>query len=501
MQQLTNLDASFLHLENDHSPMHVGGVLIFDAPARGRMSLERVREHVFTRLQTARVFRQRLAMAPLHLDAPWWVEDEHFCLDHHLRRETVQAPLDLAGLETLSAEFFSKPLRRDRPLWELLYVESGEGHRTRQGGAFALLLKVHHAALDGVSAEAVISGLLDLEATPRPLPADTWTPEPMPGQAAMVWHRLFTATGWREQAQELSRSGLQLGRRFLQRLADPEERTLLPHWFTAPHTPFNVPVSARRVYCTAELSMARIRQIRRHMHGLTVNDVVLAVCAGAVRRYLADDGALPARSLVGMAPVSKRNHDEKHALGNKVSAMLIRLATDIEDPLMRLRQIHQNASCAKAYSREMTVEALFDQLPHAATAHFLSRYSQGNRARQLPPMFNLVITNVPGSPVPLYLDGAPMRSFSGMVGVFDGMALSLVVLSYGDTLSIAMTSAPEVLRDPQRLADYLADALDELEGAVRQVEMAFGPGEPLPARSLPPGARQEGPGNPLPTVG
>lgn len=485
MQQLTNLDASFLHLENDHSPMHVGGVLIFDAPARGRMSFERVREHVFTRLQTARVFRQRLAMSHLHLDAPWWVEDEHFCLDNHLSRETVRAPIDLAGLEALSAEFFSKPLRRDRPLWELLYVEPEEERRQRQGGAFAVLIKVHHAALDGVSAEAVVSGLLDLEPTPRQLPADTWVPEPMPGQAALVWHRLFTATAWREQSRELWRSGRQLGRRFLQRLADPEERALLPHWFTAPRTPFNVPISGQRLYCTAELSMARIRQIRGHMHGLTVNDVVLAVCAGAVRRYLEDEGALPGRSLVGMAPISKRNHDEKHALGNKVSAMLIRLATDIDDPLLRLRQIHQNARCAKDYSREMTVEALFDQLPHAATAHFLARYSQRNVARRMPPMFNLVITNVPGSPVPLYLDGARMRSFSGMVGVFDGMALSLVVLSYGDTLSIAMTSAPEALRDPQRLADYLADALDELEGAVRQEEMAFGPGLALPARGLP----------------
>lgn len=477
MQQLSNLDSSFLYLENDSSPMHVGGVLIFSAPVRGPMTFDRLREHVFARLQTARVFRQRLAVPAAHLDAPWWVEDEAFCLDHHLAWRTLEAPLTHDHLQALAGEFFAAPLRRDRPLWEMLYVEPASSRTRRQGGDFALLLKVHHAALDGVSAEAVITGLLDVTPTPRELPRDRWLPESRPGQAALLRHRLGTLGEWPAQARELWRSSLQLGGRFLQRLLDAEERAL-PHYFTAPPTPFNVPVGGSRVYGVAALSMERIRQIRHHVHGVTVNDVVLAVCSGAVRRYLEDEGALPERSLVTMAPVSKRNDDQKRSMGNKVSAMLIRLATDIGDPLLRLRQIHQNARVAKAYSREMTVEALFDQLPHVAVAQVLKRVAGGGTPKRLPPIFNLVITNVPGSPVPLYLDGAQLKSMSGMVGVYDGVGLTLVVLSYGDTLSIGMTSTPEVLRDPQRLAGYMAEALEELESAVRREEMDLAPALP-----------------------
>lgn len=484
MQQLTNLDASFLSLENDESPMHVGGVLIFDAPAHGRMTPERLREHVFARLQTARVFRQRVVMPVWHLDAPWWVEDENFCLDNHLRYEKVDAPLTNEGLQALSAEFFSTPLPRDRPLWELVFVEpAGNAHRRlpRQGGAFALLIKVHHAALDGVSAEAVIAGLLDTSVTPRTLPRDEWLPEALPRQSALLLQQLGKVPAWQAQGRELLHSARQLGQRFLQRAVGRDERAL-PYYFTAPRTPFNTPVTQERLYCTAELSLPRIKQLKNRIPGLTVNDVVLAICAGAARRYLEKEGALPERSLVAMAPISKRSHDQKKAAGNKVSSMLIRLATDIDDPLQRLRQIHDNAQLAKAYSREMTMEALFDQLPHAATAHFLSRYAQGRVARRLPPMFNMVITNVPGSPVPLYLDGAMMRGFTGMAGVFDGMALTMVVLSYRDTVSISLTSTPDALRNPRRFTCYLQDALGELEAAVQEagIGVADQPDSSLP---------------------
>lgn len=468
MQQLTNLDASFLHLENDHSPMHVGGVMIFAAPEKGHMTFERLRKHVSARLQTARVFRQRLVMPAWHLDAPWWVEDEHFCLDDHLSQLTLVEPLSNESLQSVSADFFGRPLSRERPLWELLYVEpsaSGRGHARQPAGGFALLLKVHHAALDGVSAEAVLAGLLDDSPAPRTLPKDAWLPEPVPSLPAMALHRLGTASRWQQQTRELWHTGARLGQRFLQRAVGREERSL-PYYYLAPRTPFNVPIGQARIYCTAELSLSRIKQIKNCQPGLTVNDVVLAICAGAVRRYLQDDDVLPSRSLIAMAPISKRNDEQKQALGNKVSSMLIRLATDIEDPLQRLLQIHENARRAKEYSREMTMEVLFDQLPPSSIAHFLSAFAQQNIARHLPPMFNMIVTNVPGSPVPLYLDGAMMKSVTGMAGVFDGLALTMVVLSYRDTLAISITSAPEALQDAQRLVTYLQAGQEELTRAL-----------------------------------
>lgn len=470
MQQLSNLDASFLHLENDHSPMHVGGVMIFDVPAQGQMTLERLREHVKSRLQTARVFRQRVVMPVWHLDAPWWVEDEHFDLNNHMRHEVVDSPLTNKGLSTLSADFFSKHLRRDRPLWELVFVEQASKsapRKNQKGAAFALLIKVHHAALDGVSAEAVIAGLLDMSVTPRVLPADEWQPETPPGQAELLLRQLWLVPEWKMQGRNLLHTGRVLGWRFLKRTVSRDERTL-PYYFTAPRTIFNAPINSERLYCTAELSLSRIKSLKNQLPGVTVNDVVLGICAGAVRRYLSDDGAMPTRSLVAMAPISKRNVDQKGASGNMVSSMLIRLATDIDNPLERLKKIHDNARCAKEYNREMAIESMLDYLPHAASAHFLSRYKKSNAARLVPPMFNMVVTNVPGSPVPMYLDGAKMRGFTGMAGIYDGMALTLVVLSYCDTLTISITSSPEVLQDPERLAGYMTEALDELEQAVNQ---------------------------------
>jgi diacylglycerol O-acyltransferase len=176
-----------------------------------------------------------------------------------------------------------------------------------------------------------------------------------------------------------------------------------------------------------------------------------------------------------MAPVSRRAETEKGLAGNKVSSMLIRLATDIDDPVQRLRVIHDNAQHAKEYNREVPVDLLMDQLPSAAPGMLLTAYSRLNLSRRLPPMFNMVITNVPGSPLPLYLDGAMMRSIGGMAGIYDNTGLTLVVMSYLDKLSISVTSTPEAVQKPERLAQYLGEAMEELAKAVLPVKTAAKP--------------------------
>lgn len=469
MQSLTNLDTSFLHLEKDSTPMHVGGVMLFAAPADGEMTFDRFRRHVGARLQTARVFRQRLHTPPALLANPVWIEDPDFRLDNHLRRRTINGPLTHKSLESLCSKFFSTPLRRDQPLWEMMYVRTANA-----ADGFAMLLKVHHCALDGVSAEAVITGLLDFTPEPRPMSTDTWRPETAPTVGDVARQQLAAAKDAPARLTTLLRSTTDIAGRIARRTLTGKDLGI-PHYFMAPRTDFNRPVSADRRYFSVQLSLTTVKEIKNTQPGFTVNDVVLAICAGATRRYLQEVGSLPDASLVAMAPVSRRADTEKGLAGNKVSSMLIRLATDIDDPVQRLRAIHANAQRAKDYNRDVPVDRLMDLLPSAGPAVALNAYSRLNLSRRLPPMFNMVITNVPGSPLPLYLDGAMLRSIGGMAGIYDNTGLTLVVMSYLDRLSISVTSSPESVQHPERLAQYLEETLAELAQAVLPVKTAAKP--------------------------
>jgi diacylglycerol O-acyltransferase len=460
MTALTNLDTSFLHLETPATPMHVGGVLLFAPPARGRMSLARFRQHLAARLQTAPVFRQRLHLPPALLDNPQWIEDADFQLDNHLHKRVLQGPLDLAALEPLCSEFFSTGVRLDRPLWEMVYVETG-----RKEDGFAILLKVHHAALDGVSAEAVITGLLDSTPQPRELPPDTWRAERPPALASLLRDRIAALGQAPAKTGELLRSAAGL----FARRATAVRFWPLPRYFTAPETAFNVPVdSAQRQYHGVTLPLPLVKSIRSGSPGVTVNDVVLAICAGAARRYLSDCATLPQAPLVAMVPVSRRTPAAEggEAGGNQVSSMLVALATDVADPVRRLQRIHDSARLAKQYNREVPFDALMNLLPVAAPALVLSAFARTGVGHRLPPIFNLTVTNVPGSPVPLYLDGAPLLALRGMAGIYDGMGLTLVVMSYRDELSIGITSTRESLQHPALLVNYLEEAAAELAAAV-----------------------------------
>lgn len=458
MQRLSNFDTAFLRMERPDAPMHVGGTLIFEAPADGPMTLARLQAHVASRLQTARVFRERLLMPATLLENPRWVADRPVDLDWHVTRTVVPGPLEDASLATVREKFFAELLPRDRPLWKVLLVEE----KTPLSGRFALLVKVHHAAVDGVSAEAVLMGLLDPGVTPRRMPPDNWKPEQAPVPESRLASLRIATRGapWRDLLEQHRA----MGRRILRRARDPQEKTL-PYPFLAPRTRFNAAVGAHRVYATAQLPLSLLKQVRRAHEGSKLNDVVLAVCSGALRRYLGERGELPKRSLVAMAPISKRAHDQKQQQGNVVSSLFVTLATDVSDPLQRLSRITRCTQIAKGYNQDMPSEVLLDSLPSANPALFLTAWKRLGLARRAPPMFSVAITNVPGSPVPLYLDGARMRSIAGMAGIYDGFGLVLVVTSYADSLSISLTCTPELMPDPAHFVACLHGALHELVAA------------------------------------
>jgi WS/DGAT/MGAT family acyltransferase len=486
MRKLTNLDASFLHLEHAGAPMHVGGTLLFEAPADGPMTFERLRTHVGGRLHTARAFHERLWWQGPTLLNPCWVSDTAVDLTAHLRHVRVPAPLDMDALDELRREFFSELLPRDRPLWNMVYVEEAAPPRSRGArassgsGRFAILLKVHHAAVDGISAEALLMGLVDLSPAPRALPAPSQPADAPPARRRLgaSLRELLQETDWRDLAD----TTLRVGKRVVKRGRDVQEREL-PWHFRAPPTPFNAPIDERRVFPHVQLPLPVLQQLRQAVPGSKLNDVVLAVVGGALRRYLHDNGELPVKSLVAMAPISRHAAGAERG-GNQVSSMLVPLATDLADPLQRLARIGQATRVAKAYNSELGIETLFERLPAGGPALFLQGWRKFGLSRRVPPLFNVVVTNVPGSPVPLYLAGARMLSLTGMAGIYDGAALTMVITSYAGQVYIGITSAPDLLPDADHLTACIRESVEDLVRAAGQQPPARMPAARAMEKSL-----------------
>ncbi len=468
MRRLSALDASFIYLESDHSPMHIGGVYLFDARnARSASGFEPFREHVRQRLAGSRIFRERLVEPPLGLSHPCWINDPDFDLDRHLPHLRLPAPGGRKQLMDLAAQIFGRPLERSRPLWEMNFVDGLEGFPGLANGSFALITKVHHAAVDGGSGVELMAALLDtVPEGARDFPEDRWEPEAVPGAGRLIGGAYAG----------LGRKSLELGRLFGEvtrgaaraygahragRIDPP--RLLL----SAPATRLNRSVTSSRTYGGTDFAFERYRMIRRQVPGVTINDIVLAQCAGALRSYLLERDELPGESLVAMAPVSVRSAKQAGEMGNQVSAMLVALATDEADSLQRLLRIRRGALGSKVYSSALPAHRIAEFIPSetlAAAARFYTRMRLGGRHR---PFFNLIITNVPGPTHPLYLGGARLQVPYGMAPILDGLGLTVVVLSYAGRLSIGLTSCYRVIPDPEHLCALMAEELGNLECALQ----------------------------------
>ena len=471
MQQLTGLDSAFLYLETPNAPMQIGGLSIVAAETpRGTLDLEMLRDLLASRIHVSRTFTQRLVGVPLKLGNPYWTEDQEFDLDRHLQRTQLPEPGGWKQLSALMAWEFSQPMDRDRPLWELLLVEGLDTVDGIPPGSLGLISKIHHAAIDGVSGSEIMSALYDPTPEPREMaPAPPQQPAAAPSKTGLLKEsgrhllqvpRALSATVG-ETVKGVVKSGAAWG---LKRVKPP------PLPFTAPRSRLNVPVSHERTWSAAILSLERIKAIRTAFAGeATINDVVLTVCAGALRRYLLEKDDLPAKPLVAMVPISVRAEDERGAMGNRVSAMLVSLATDIDDPRERLRRVHQGAADSKIHHQAIGARTLTDVsrfIPFGLAGAAARLYTRAHLAEKHRPIFNLVITNVPGPQIPLYVAGAKLLAHIGAAPLFDGMGLILPIFSYNGSLAIGATSCREVMPDVDVFTGYLGDALDDLAAAV-----------------------------------
>ncbi|MBL6752157.1 MAG: wax ester/triacylglycerol synthase family O-acyltransferase [Nevskia sp.] len=493
MKQLSGLDSVFLNLETPEAPMHVGAVTVLDlARAPKGFGFAAVRGRIAERLHLLPGLRRRLVTMPLNLIPPFWIEDPDFRLDRHVRRMKLQRPGGDHELAALAADLIAAPLERAQPLWMFYYVEGLSGRRA------ACISIIHHACVDGVSGAELLGRLLDSAQPVRPpAPAGDWDPDELP---LALDRLLFTARqAWIRQRQfaQLVRQSLPLALRFGrawlgQAPAPGQAAAAVPAGLPpAPHTRFNVAIDARRSYGFASLSLPRIRAVKGALR-MTVNDVLLTLCAGALRSYLQERNELPAQPLVAAVPISVRTPRSGVAGGNQVTLLTAELPTHLAEPLARAGAVSLATARLKKVHRAVPARLLMDwmELPAPALVASAARLYQNfvNHDRVRPPV-NLVISNIPGPQSPLFLAGAPLLGNYPISIPYHGLALNLTVLSYCDQLDVGVTAYAPALADPAHLLGLMEAALVELEAAAGLGDAgapavgAEGAAGPRPARS------------------
>ncbi len=468
MERLSGLDATFLYLETSAQHMHVSIVAILDpSGAPGGYSFERVQDLIASRVHLLKPFHRRFVRVPFDLHHPVWVEDPAFDIIHHVRRISCPAPGGLRELAAVCGRINSTPLDRTRPLWEAWIIEGLEG------GRFALLTKVHHCTVDGASGADLLVHLFSLERdAPAPPPAPRAPSEPVPSELAMVRNALASRVRQPLEMVQLVRRTVTAVADVVRRRRDPGSRSGATP-LTAPRTRFNGTITARRNVAFARIPLAPVKAIRKAFN-VTVNDVVLAICAGTLRRYLRNMGELPQQPLVAVCPISVRDTKEgKDALrpvasSNRLSAMFTSLATDIADPIARLRAIQATTRGAKEEHNAIGADMLQNWAEFAAPTVFslaARLYARMKLADRHRPVHNLVISNVPGPPFPLYLAGAELVAAYPMGPVFEGAGLNITVFSYMGSVDFGFNAAANAVPDIWDLAGCVQPAFDELVSA------------------------------------
>ncbi len=464
IRPISGMDAAFLYAETPTSPMHIGSVAIIE----GSVSFDIFKKTLESRLHQMPVLRQRLMFAPMSVDYPYWVDDPNFNIDLHLKRAALPQPGGWKELRGMASEIFSEPLYRSRPLWNFTFVEGINDISQVPKGSCAIISKLHHVAVDGVAGAGLMSLMYDVSPkTKAPKPPKPFNPKPLPNEASIV---MKSAMSFAKNPLKLpkiigtaAKATIKSG--MLSRMHNIELPTAP---FTAPKTPLNGIISAKRKWNSALLSLDRVKTIRTVM-GTTVNDVILAFCAGALRRYLLEKDRLPKKPLVSMVPISVRNASKDGEAGNQLSNMLVQLATNIEDPIERLEVIHENTQRGKTYQNAMGAKTLSDLaeiVPFGVANQAARLYSRFNLSKMHNPVFNVVITNVPGPQIPLYMQGHKLHTVMGMAPIIDGMGLIITVFSYDGRISISPTSDARSMPDIDVFTRYIRESANELEALV-----------------------------------
>lgn len=467
MQQLSGLDASFLYLETQNSPMHIGALAIYDpstAPG-GSVGFKQIMANVLQRAHRVATFNNVLVEVPMRLDHPYWRSDGEFDPEFHIRHIALPKPGDWRQLCIQVSRLHARPLDRARPLWEIYIIEGLDNVKGYPPGCFAVVSKMHHAAIDGASGIEIAAAIHDLSPDYNTnLASEAVAHDREPTYMELIWRSQLNTLKTPGRVFEVAKNTVPGFAKMIAGLA----RGRLKRVTDIPRTRFNTNVSPHRVFCAIEVQLDDIKRIKNAVSGVTVNDVALTICGGALRKYLQSKRELPERSLVAMAPINIRTEDKQGTAGNQVSQMTVRLGSNIDDPLQRLDRVNQGTQSAKELTHAIGAKTMTDYaqfVPSTLSASAAKLYSRLGLANRIKPAYNCVVTNVPGPQIPLYFTGAKMHSSFALGPPIDGMGLFHGLGSYCGRFNISVSACREMMPDPAFYAECLQSSFDELFAA------------------------------------
>ena len=487
MKHLSGLDATFLHLETPEMPMHVGSLNVLDLPKGYKGDFyEDAKQFMASRIHLADVFTRKLALMPFDMTNPVWVADDDIDLDYHVRHITLPRPGTNRQLQQYVARLHSTLLDRSRPMWEFFIIDG------LKSGQVALYTKVHHAGIDGQAGVALGKAIFDLEATGRVVKPPRARPRSSGYQLGMAELATAALRNTAQQYVKLFKMAPAIARA-LGGLAKPDEKAAekdaatAPKKFNlfAPRTSLNVSITNQRTFAGRTISLAETKYIAKHF-GVSLNDVVMATVAGALRHYLADNNELPAKPLVAGVPVSLREAGDDTA-NNQASMILVSLATDITDPVQRLKAINASSNSSKSTMNRFKAVILDDFPTFAApwlVSGIASMVGRSGLVNLLPPAANVAISNVAGAPFPMYFAGALVTSYYPVSIASHGTALNVTVQSYNGRMDYGLIACRRAVPDITEIGDYML-AEHQLLMSLTQTHPAAAGAAPAKAAAAP----------------
>lgn len=464
IQQISGQDATFLYAESPSSPMHIATLTIVE----GSIAFNDFKEIVASKLHLIPKFRKKLLNVPLNLDYPYWVDDPNFDIDLHINRLKLPDPANWKTLREMTSSIFSSPLDLRRPLWSISFIEGLDEVSQVPKGSIAIVSKIHHVMIDGSSGVGIMGILFDKneedknKKTPPPKP---YEPEPLPDEISLL---LKSSYGFFKNPLKIPKLIGETAFSLIKGKMNNQlnnKKIIHKNSFSTPKTIFNESVSPKRTWGTAILNFDRINTLRKIMD-VSINDLILAICAGGIRRYLEEKEKLPTQPLVANVPISIRVKGDNQKMNNQISNMLVKIATHIKDPIERLEYIQEQTNLGKSKHKAVGAKALSkmaDAVPFGLANLAAGLYTKYNIKEFHRPPFNVTITNVPGPQNPLYLKGHKIVGIFGLTPVLDGFGLIIAAFSYNGLVSITTTSDAKTMPDTDKFSRYIRESANELE--------------------------------------